>query len=95
MKRLVILALALAAATGCSSRALLSVQDGPGAAGSRTTILKTLDTKYYVVYGTAKFVFWECREEGGGLVCEKRCDVKDDQGDMVRCQQIQSFWATM
>ena len=95
MTRIFTFAVGLALATGCSSRALLSVADGPGAAGTRTTIMQTLDTKYYVVWGQAKFVYWECREEGGGLVCEKRCDVKDDQGDMVRCQTVSSFWASM
>lgn len=88
MSRFLLLS-ALALSSGCSSRYLLSVQDGPSDAGARTTVLTTLDTKNYVVVAWAKYVFWECQEEGDGIVCEKRCDVKDDQGEKVECQKFQ------
>jgi hypothetical protein len=91
VKRLVLLGLGLALATGCSSRYLVSIEDGPTDNGPRTTVLTTIDVKSYVVVATAKYVFWECQEQGDGLVCEKRCDTKDDQGDLVACQQFQAL----
>jgi len=84
-----VLAAALGAALlgGCQGRQLIHVEDGPSG-GNRTTVVETLDTAYYVVFGTAKLVYWECGQEGDGLTCKKTCDVKDDQGDKVLCQRL-------
>lgn len=71
--------------TGCVGRQILAVED---AVSGGTSIVTTLDTKSYVLWGNARYVFWECAEEGGKLVCEKRCDVKDESGDVVKCQKI-------
>jgi hypothetical protein len=89
VKRLVLFALALALVTGCKSRYLMTVADGPSEGAARTTVLSTFDATTFLGLGMAKYVFWECQEEGDGLVCEKRCDVKDDQGEKVECQKFQ------
>jgi hypothetical protein len=89
MKPRAFLAILLAAVLlpACQGRQLLSVKDGPSG-GDRTTILKTLDTTNYILFGTAKIVFWECGERSDGLSCRKTCDVKDDDGDMLKCETI-------
>jgi hypothetical protein len=88
MARIVALAVGLALTTGCMSRTLLNVED---AVDGQTTILTTLDVKSYVVFGQAKYVFWECGRNGDALTCQKRCDVRDDQGDRLKCQVIPAF----
>lgn len=83
--KLAIVVGALLAGSACSSRRLLNVQD---AADGNTTILTTFDIKNYVIFARGKYVFWECSDSGNGLTCEKRCDVRDDQGDKLKCQSF-------
>lgn len=78
-------------ASGCSGRMISSVENGYGPAASRTVILSTLETKNFVVYGEAKHVWWECAEKGGGLVCRRTCDIRDDEGDVLACQKFTTF----
>lgn len=84
--------LAVALASGCAGRKLISVEDGPGGVG-RTTVLATIETKSVPIIGfnSAKLVYWECGESGGGLVCRQTCDVKDDEGDKLMCQKLTAF----
>jgi len=86
---LALLGLGLAGTPACTSRQILSVEDAPGGGG--TTILTTLDVKNYVIWGQAKYVFWECGSDTDGMHCVKRCDVRDDQGDKLLCQSTATF----
>lgn len=84
--------LALALTTGCAGRTILSVEDGPGSTSARTTVLSTVESfSIPGIYTSAKMVFWECGESGGGLVCRKTCDVKDDEGDKLLCRKLTAF----
>jgi len=82
--------LGVALLAGCQGRMLLSVKDGPSN-GDRTTVLKTMDTMNFVLFGYAKIVYWECGERSDGLSCRKTCDVKDDDGDMLKCEMIMPY----
>ncbi len=90
MIRVALLTCGLILATGCAGRMIVSVEDAPGGGG--TTIIKTLDSKSFVLWGFTKTVWWECGESGDGLVCEKRCDVRDDTGDRLACNKTQVFF---
>lgn len=83
-----VLLAATLASSGCMKRVILDVEDGPTPTGAlRTTILQTLDVKDFVIWKTAKYVFWECADDGERLTCKKACDVKDDDGDLLLCQK--------
>lgn len=88
--RAALLAAIALSTSGCFSRYLLTVEDGPSE-GTRTTIVKTFDYNNNVIFRVRKWVYWECREDGQGLYCEKRCDVKDDEGDKLLCQKSVGF----
>lgn len=75
--------------SGCAGRQILSVEDAD--AGGGTTIISTIESKNYLLFASAKLVWWECGESAGGLVCEKRCDVRDDTGDMLKCNKLTVF----
>lgn len=85
--------LAVALATGCAGRRILTVEDGPGDAGSRTTVLSTVESFSIPVIGfnQARVVYWECGEKGGQLVCRQTCDVKDDEGEKIMCRKLTVF----
>ncbi|MCA9568340.1 MAG: hypothetical protein KC656_10870, partial [Myxococcales bacterium] len=68
--------------SGCMSRQILQVQDGPSQGAGQTTVLTTYDIKNYLVFGISKQVYWECSNSGSGLTCSQTCDIKDDQGDL-------------
>ena len=76
-------------ASGCMGRQILTVEDSD--AGGGTTIISTIESKNYLLFSSAKLVWWECGESGGGLVCEKRCDVRDDTGDRLNCNKLTPF----
>jgi len=88
--RLILVAAGLALSTGCASRMIVSVEDAP--AGGNTTIIQTVDTTNYLLWGVQKNVWWECGPQGEGLSCEKRCDVRDDTGDRLACNKTQIFF---
>lgn len=92
-KNLMLASLLLLAAVGCSKRSLVSVEDGITAAGPRTTIVTTIDVKSYVIFASAKKVFWECEEKGSELHCAKRCDVKNENGEKITCQKLNTLAA--
>lgn len=85
-----LLAAVALAATGCFNRYLLDVEDGP-AEGNRTTILYTFDHQNNLIFQTGKWVYWECEEQGDKLICDQKCDIKDDQGDILTCQKVTAF----
>lgn len=74
--------------TGCFSRQIVSIEDGPQAASGQTTLLTTIDVRNYLLFGVTKRVFWECGAQGGGLSCEQVCDVPNDQGDKLMCPTV-------
>lgn len=74
--------------TGCMTRQILQIEDGPDQGAGTTTVLTTLDMKNYLVFGVTKRVYWECANSGSGLVCEQTCDVKDDEGEMLLCPKL-------
>lgn len=84
MRKLLLLSMVLGA-MGCKARTLLDVQDS---VDGNTTILTTLDVTNYVFLAQARYVFWECSDNNGSLTCEKRCDVRDDDGDKLQCQRF-------
>ena len=88
MSRILAIVVGLALTTGCMNRTLLNVED---AVDGQTTILTTLDVKSYIVFGQANYVLWECGNNGAALTCQKRCDVRDDTGDRLKCQVIPAF----
>ncbi|TNE91394.1 MAG: hypothetical protein EP330_05350 [Deltaproteobacteria bacterium] len=75
--------------TGCTYRYIQSVEDGPTSdMGTRTTVLRTVDTKDFVLLRQTKIVHWECADSGNGLTCRQTCDVKDDQGELLACPKM-------
>ncbi len=79
---LMIAALVLTVGTGCASRFLHTVTDGPG----ELTLIQTNEKKFL---GFPKRVYWECSQAGPAkLTCVKVCDILDDQGDKLACPYI-------
>jgi hypothetical protein len=69
MKSTLLLALALLS-TGCVHRSLTSVKD---VGGSDTTLIETSDLFDAYVYKHVTHVFWQCKETGQTLTCERAC----------------------
>ncbi|MCO4748146.1 MAG: hypothetical protein KC912_25355 [Proteobacteria bacterium] len=89
--RFVLLA-AMVLSSGCSYRFIQSIEDGPSAMdGTRTTVLRTYDTKRWVILNQQKIVHWECAEDAQGLTCRQTCDVKDDEGELLACPTAMGF----
>lgn len=89
MKRLIPLLLgATLLSSGCSYRYVYGVQDTPIASesGRPSTIVHTMEYKYYVLFAFVKDVYYECRNDGGALDCVKICDVKNEDGDKIKCR---------
>lgn len=82
--RIILIGLALAAGLGCQKRSLMAVNDGP----QGSTIVETVDSKTFLGIGSRKYVYWECTEGGPGLVCERACGVKNDQGEKIACRSL-------
>ena len=70
-----LLAAAALLATGCMHRSLTSVRDVPN---SNTTLIETADVLNLYVYSQVKHVFWQCKEQGQTLTCERACDGNTD-----------------
>lgn len=65
--------------SGCLwSRQIVNAQDH---GELPVTLLETVDTHFYGVMFVAKYRFWECRDEGGQLICNLACD--DDESELV------------
>lgn len=88
MKHLTLVLACALALTGCMSREILSIEDGPPSGAGQTTVLTTYDVQKYFLFGVAKRVYWECSNTGSGLVCAQTCDVKDDEGDILACPTV-------
>lgn len=76
-----VLGLALLASTmsGCLwSRQIVSAQDH---STLPVTLLETIDTYFYGVMFTAKYRFWECKDENGQLACVRACD--NDESELT------------
>lgn len=77
-----IAAVMLTVSTGCASRFLHTVTDGPG----DLTLIETNERK---MFGFPKRVYWECSQASDTkLTCVKVCDIKDDDGDKLACPFI-------
>ena len=74
--------------SGCAGRMIVAVEDGPGIDATRTTLLRTNETKSYGIFAINKVVFWECADRDGSLHCQKSCDIKDDEGQRLACPII-------
>lgn len=68
MMRLAVLTCGLLFATGCAGRMIVSVEDAPVGGA---TIIKTLDSQSYVLWGFTKTV-WCRRRKGQALSGEQR-----------------------
>jgi len=69
MKSTLLLALALLS-TGCLHRSLTAVRD---VGGSDTTLIETSDLFDVYLYKQVTHVFWQCKETGQVLACERAC----------------------
>jgi hypothetical protein len=93
MKRLIPLLLASAMLSGCSYRYVYGVQDTPiqTASGKPSTIVHTMEYKYFVLFAFVKDVYYECKNDAGSLDCVKICDVKNEEGEKIKCQFVVGF----
>lgn len=73
--------------TACSSRYILDVvDDGQG----RASVIKTFDTKNYLLVKVEKEVFWDCTEADGKMKCTKSCDREDERGEKIMCPTVKT-----
>lgn len=89
MKHLIPLLLgATMLASGCSYRYVYAVDDTPiqTDAGRASSIVNALEYKYYVLFAQVKDVYYECRNDGDKLDCVKLCDVKNEEGEKIKCR---------
>ena len=71
--------------TACSSRYILDVvDDGQG----RASVVKTFDTKNYLLVKVEKEVFWDCTETNDKMKCTKSCDREDERGEKIMCPTV-------
>lgn len=85
MRALITMGLAGAMLSGCFSRQIVAIEDGPTSGAAQTTLLTTVEIRNYLLFGVTKRVFWECGQAGAALSCEQVCDVKNDEGDRLMC----------
>jgi len=87
MQRLIPVLLASVLMTGCTYRFVYGVQDTPiqTASGKPSSIVHTIETKWFP-FPIPKDVYYECKNDGGTLDCVKICDVKNEEGEKIRCQ---------
>jgi hypothetical protein len=81
---------ALTLSSGCTYRYVYSVEDTPVTtdAGRPSTIVNTIETTWYAFIPLSKDVYYECRNDGGSLDCVRLCDVKNEDGDKIRCRFV-------
>lgn len=74
--------------SGCTYRYIYSAQDTPIAtdSGRPSTIVNAIETKFFVLFGWSKDVYYECRNDAGKLDCVKICDVKNEEGEKINCR---------
>jgi hypothetical protein len=94
MKRLIPLLLgATLLSAGCSYRYVYGVEDTPIAteSGQPSSIVNALEYKYYVLFAFVKDVYYECGNDGGKLDCVKLCDVKNEDGQKIKCRFLVGY----
>ena len=76
--------------SGCTYRYIYSAQDTPVAtdSGRPSTIINNIETTWYGPIPISKDVWYECRNDGNTLDCVRLCDVKNEDGDKIRCSFI-------
>jgi hypothetical protein len=68
--------------SGClTGRAIARVEDHPE---KNITIMETVDTFSYLIYGEMVHQFWQCEQTGKKLVCSPICGPKTD----VQCPNV-------
>lgn len=74
--------------SGCSYRYVYAVDDTPiqTESGRPSSIVNALEYKYYVLFALVKDVYYECRNDGDKLDCVKLCDVKNEEGEKIKCR---------
>lgn len=79
--------------SGCTYRYVYGVQDTPIAtdSGRPSTIVNAAEYKYYVLFALVKDVYYECRNDAGKLDCVKICDVKNEEGEKIKCRFIVGY----
>lgn len=76
--------------SGCTYRYIYSASDTPIAtdAGRPSTIVNAIETKFFVIFAISKDVYYECRNDAGKLDCVKICDVKNEEGEKIKCRWL-------
>ena len=76
--------------SGCTTRYIYGVQGTPIStdAGRPSTIVQVAETTWYAFIPVMKDVYYECRNDGGKLDCVRTCDVKNEEGEKVKCMPI-------
>jgi hypothetical protein len=89
-----LLGLTLLGSTGCLQRYIYSVQDTPVATPNNnpSSVLSVVETRWYAIVPVAKDVYYECARSGTNLNCVKLCDVKNEEGQKVRCRFLTRFF---
>lgn len=85
-----LLGAALLGSSGCTYRYIYGVQDTPiaTATGNPSTVLEVVETKWWVFFPVQKDVYYECTRNGTDLDCIRLCDIRNEEGDKVRCRFI-------